>query len=381
MIRLPILGAASTPAKLAVGLVALLTTAGAVYLGTPGNSAAGNAKPSLALQVAPASQTVTRGQSVTYAVTVAGVNGFTGAVTLAASGLPAGATASFSPSPVTVGTAAAGSTLTVHTTATTTLGAATFTITGTGSKVSSSVQAGLSVNAVLTSSLALAATPSTVTMAPGAIAVYTLQLTRRNLTAPVSLAVAGGLPAGATAGFTPNPVTGDTATLQLATPATAEDGTYQLYLVATGRDPQGQLQAAYANVQLTLRTTGKAFTIAGNLAGQLSPGATLPLDLSLTNPNKKQISITNLTVTISGVVRTPAMIAANKPCTVADYAVTQYAGGYPLTVPGSATASLSQLSVPAAAMPHILMRDTTSNQDGCKGATVNLAYSGSGQGS
>lgn len=381
MIRLPILGAASTPAKLVAGLTALVSTAGAAYLGISANSAASNPKPALALQVAPASQTVTRGQPVSFRVTVTGVNGFTGAVALSVAGLPSGATAGFSPGSVTVGTAAASSTLTVSTTATTTLGTDTFTITGTSGKVSGSVAATLSVNAALTSSLAVAATPSTVTMAPGETAVYTLQLSRHNLTGPVTLAVAGGLPAGATAGFTPNPVTGDTATLQVGTPPTAADGTFNLNLVATGRDASNQLQAAYASVQLTLLTKGKAFTITGNLTGQLAPGVSLPLDLALTNPNKKQISITNLTVTIAGVVRTPAAIAANRPCTVADYAVAQYTGGYPLTVAGSATASLSQLSVPPSARPQILMRDTTSNQDGCKGATVNLAYSGSGQGS
>ena len=381
MIRLPILGVAGTPAKLAAGLVALLSTAGAVYLGTSNNPAAGNAKPDLALQVAPASQTVARGRSVSYAVSITPVNGFTGTVALTAAGLPSGATGSFSPASVPVGTATANSTLTVSTTGTTTLGSTTFTITGTSGKVSGSVTATVSVNAVLTSSLTVAATPSTVTMAPGATAVYTLQLTRRNFTSPVSLAVGGGLPPGAVAGFSPNPVTGDSATLQISTPATADDGTLNLTLVATGRDASNQVQAAYANVQLTLQTKGKDFSISGSLTGLLSPGASLPLDLALTNPNKKQISITNLTVTISGVVRTQAMIAANKPCTVADYAVLQYTGGYPLTVAGSATATLSQLRVAGSAMPHVVMRDTTSNQDGCKGATVSLAYSGSGQGS
>ena len=380
MIRLPILGSASVPAKIAVGAVALLTAGSAVYVASSRTPAASNAKPDLSLQVAPASQTVTRGQSVNYTVSVTPVNGFTGPVTLAASGLPSGATGQFSPASISIGTAVASSTLTVSTTASTTLGSATFTITGSSGKVSNSVSAVLSVNAVLTSSLAVAATPSTVTMAPGATAVYTLALTRHNLPGPVTLAVAGGLPAGAGASFTPNPVTGDSATLQITTPATADDGSYPLALVATARDPQGQLQAGYATLQLTLQTTGKDFTITGNLTDLLSPGTSLPLDLALTNPNKKQISISNLTVTIAGVTRSPAAVAANLPCGTADYAVVQYTGGYPLTVAGTSTARLSQLGASPSVMPHILMRDTSSNQDGCKGATLTLAYSGSGQG-
>jgi hypothetical protein len=381
MNRLPILGAAGTPAKLLAGLLALLATAGVVYLAASGTSAATNAKPDISLQAGPASQTITRGQSVTYTVSVSPVSGFTGTVALSISKLPSGATGSFNPASVTVGASTVSSTLTVSTTSSTTLGSTTFTITGTSGKVSESVSATLSVNAALTSSVAVAATPSTVTMAPGSTAVYTLQLTRNNFTSAVTFSVAGGLPAGATATFNPNPTTGNSSTLQISTPDTADDGTYNLNLVATGRDASNQLQAAYASVQLILQTTGKAFTISGNLTGLLSPGASLPLDLSLTNPNKKQISISNLTVTMTSVVRTPAMVAANKPCSLADYSVLQYTGGYPLTVAGSSTASLSQLQVAASVMPHIVMRDTTSNQDGCKGATINLAYSGSGQGS
>jgi hypothetical protein len=382
MNRLPILGSAGTPAKLLAGLLALLATAGVVYLTASGSSAASNAKPDLFLQVAPASQTVTRGQSVSYTVSVSPLNGFTGTVSLTTAKLPSGATGSFSPASVSItGTAAASSMLTVSTTSSAALGSTSFTITGTSGKVSESVSATLSVNAVLTSSLTVAATPSTVTMAPGAIAVYTLQLTRQNFSSAVTFSVGGGLPAGATASFSPNPTTGTSATLQVSTPDTADDGTYNLTLVATGLDASNQLQAAYAGVQLILRTTGKDFSISGNLTGLLSPGASLPLDLSLTNPNKKQISISNLTVTLTSVVRTAAMIAANKPCSLADYSVLQYTGGYPLTLAGSSTAKLSQLQVAASVMPHILMRDTSSNQDGCKGATVNLAYSGSGQGS
>jgi len=376
--RLPIIGTAT---KAMIGMLVLLATVAVAYLATSGSSAASNAKPDLSVQVAPASQTVTRGQSVSYTVSVTPVNGFTGTVSLTAAGLPGGASAGFSPASLAITTAAATSTLTVSTTATATLGNATFTITATSGKVSASVSATLSVNAALSSSLSISASPSTVTMAPGATAVYTLQLTRQNFTDAVSLSVYGGLPTGASASFSPNPATGNSATLQISTPATTDDGTYTLYLVGTGRDAGGQQRSAYASVQLTLATSGKPFTISGNLTGLLSPGASLPLDLALTNPNKKQISISNLTVTLSGVVRTQAAIAANKPCGLADYAIVQYTGPYPLTVAGSSTAKLSQLNVNPAAFPHIVMRDTTSNQDGCKGATVNLTYSGSGQGS
>jgi sugar lactone lactonase YvrE len=66
----------------------------------------------------PASQSVTSGSSAVYQVNLASLNGaFTQPVTLAASGLPAGSTVSFSPTSVTPGSAGSSSTMTIQTTA------------------------------------------------------------------------------------------------------------------------------------------------------------------------------------------------------------------------------------------------------------------------
>ncbi len=66
----------------------------------------------------PASQSVTSGSSATYNVAVASTSGsFTQAVALTASGLPPGATATFSPASVTPGSSGAQSTMIVQTTA------------------------------------------------------------------------------------------------------------------------------------------------------------------------------------------------------------------------------------------------------------------------
>ena len=72
-----------------------------------------------------APQTVTAGGSATYAINVAPTgDGFNGAVTFSASGLPAGATASFNPSSVTPGNNAAMTTMTVQTAGTAAAGLA-----------------------------------------------------------------------------------------------------------------------------------------------------------------------------------------------------------------------------------------------------------------
>jgi len=80
----------------------------------------GNPAPSFTVSSSTPSQTVAPGSTATYSITVTPQNGaFTSAVSLAASGLPTGATASFTPSSVTPGGAAASSTLTIQTAATT----------------------------------------------------------------------------------------------------------------------------------------------------------------------------------------------------------------------------------------------------------------------
>ena len=94
------------------------------------------------LSVTPTSQLVVPGTSTTYTVSTLSQGGFTGTVSLNVSGLPAGATSSFSPSSIAPpGT----STLTVTTATTTPVGMYTLTITGTSASLSHSANVVLSV--------------------------------------------------------------------------------------------------------------------------------------------------------------------------------------------------------------------------------------------
>src|SRR5215472_15605456 len=74
------------------------------------------ATPNFSLSASPSSLTITQGSNGSSTVTVAPQNGFTGSVTLAASGLPSGVTASFGTNPAT---ATSSLTLTASSTATT----------------------------------------------------------------------------------------------------------------------------------------------------------------------------------------------------------------------------------------------------------------------
>jgi hypothetical protein len=359
---------------LVVAVLALIAAAGATI------AVAQATKPGITLQISPASQSVTRGQQATYTVTTTSTGGFTGSVALTVSGLPNSSSAVFAPASVTLGSGGnATSTMTVSTTSSTSVSSFTLTVTGTSGKVNGSVQAGLTVNYPASGSITMSATPGSVTMAPAATAVYSIALTRTSLTNAVTFTVSGGLPSHATATYSPSSTTGNSSSLQITTLANTPEGTYTLYLVASGNDSAGTTRYAYASVQLVIATGGKPFAISGNLTGLLAPGVSLPLDLTLTNPNNQTISISNLTVTVQSVAKVPPTRVGS--CSTADYVVTQYSGPYPLAVPAHGSATLSSLGVAAELQPHVKMIDTATNQDGCKSATLTLAYSGSGQGS
>lgn len=99
---------------------------------TQGYSVTISATPDFTVGASPAGQSVKRGSQTTYTVTVGSLAGFTGSVSLSASGLPSRATASFSPSSVTPpANSSANSTLTVTTSSRTPTGTFTLTIKGT----------------------------------------------------------------------------------------------------------------------------------------------------------------------------------------------------------------------------------------------------------
>ena len=99
--------------------------------------------PDFTISAAPGSQTVTAGANTTYTATISALNGFAGNVALTVSGLPSGATASFSPASVS---GSGSSTLTVTTT--NIMGASTnrLTITGTSGSLVHTATVTLIVN-------------------------------------------------------------------------------------------------------------------------------------------------------------------------------------------------------------------------------------------
>jgi hypothetical protein len=142
--------ASCSTSNLQVGTDAVVAT----YSGDGNNSSSSgtlsggqqvNGTPSFTLSPSPATLTVNQGNSNTDTITVTPANGFTGSVTLTASGLPSGVTASFATNPTTnssVMTLAASSTATLG-------GPVTVTITGTSGDLKESATIALTVSRVV----------------------------------------------------------------------------------------------------------------------------------------------------------------------------------------------------------------------------------------
>jgi len=114
------------------------------YAASTASFKAASSGPNFTISAAPASQTVTPGTNAVYTVNVSPSGGFTGTVSLSASGVPSGATASFNPSSVTT---SGSSTLTVGTASSTPVGSYPLTITGTSGSLNNTATAALVVSA------------------------------------------------------------------------------------------------------------------------------------------------------------------------------------------------------------------------------------------
>jgi serine protease len=196
------------------------------------NSCATAPSPDFDLSASPASVSVTQGSSASSAITVATTNGFINAVTLTKSGLPAGATATFSLNPVS---GSGISTLTISTTSTSTpTGTYTITVIGTSGSVVRTTTISLTVTAPVTSSFTLSVSPSSRSIKRGQSTSYTVSVTPSGgFSGAVGLSVSG-LPAYSNGVFSPASVTGSgTSTLTVTTTKNTRAGTYALTITGT----------------------------------------------------------------------------------------------------------------------------------------------------
>ena len=230
---------------------------------------------------------VEQGMSATDSVTVSSINGFSSAINLTVTGLPAGVTATFSPATVT---GSAGSTLTLVASNTATVGPATVTITGTSGATTSSTT--LTVSVIAEPNFTITASPTAISVPAATSGTTSIAIGYvGGLTGSVSLS-ASSLPSGVSANFSPNSVNSSGTVsvsffVQSGTPA----GTSNVTI--TGTD--GTISHS-VTVALTIpgTTTGNpSFTLApGSAALTLTPSSSTTDTLTVTGAGGFSGSVT-----------------------------------------------------------------------------------------
>jgi hypothetical protein len=184
-------------------------------------------QPDFSVAATPSSQTVSRGKNTSYTVSVTPSSGFTGNVSFSVTGLPSGATASFTPSSIS---GSGSSTLAVNTSSSTPTGTYTLTITVTSGTLSHTAQVKLAV-----ADFSIAVSPSNQTVTRNSSTTYTVTVSALGpFSASVKFSVTG-LPARTSASFSPATVPGSgRSTLSISPRTRAPSGTYPLTVTATG---------------------------------------------------------------------------------------------------------------------------------------------------
>jgi hypothetical protein len=122
--------------------------------------------------------------------------------------------------------------------------------------------------------------------------------------------------------------------------------------------------------------TSSSFTISGDVSRSISPGELVALNLTLDNTTDHDLAIDRIAVAVVAVDAPRA--DADHPCSVADFEVRHLSGGLVLRLAGNSAETLGSLAVPHDSWPAVGMVNRPANQDGCKGASLTLAYEASG---
>ena len=304
------------------------------------------------------------GAQAVVAVTVSQPGSLLGPIQLSVTGAPIGASVAILPNPALNGVPAV---VAISTSASTPVGSYALTITATAGGHSASVTVVLVVS--LPTGFTMSLSPPAATVVDGASATYTLTIDRGLLAGAVGLAVSG-VPQNATATVSPSlSILGNTATIKITTATDVVPGAYLITVKG-----KALLASATASAYLVVvPQTYPTFPISGQPDRTLTPGGErAAIDLALTNPHGAAMTVTGLGVSVAS--------TNASGCGVQNYAIDDYTGPFPLTVPAHSTRTLSQLGVPRSQWPAARMLNLPANQDACKGATVRLAYTGAGNG-
>ena len=127
-------------------------------------------------------------------------------------------------------------------------------------------------------------------------------------------------------------------------------------------------------VFLIVALWGATFGIDGNTSRSLLPGSTVPINIRISNPHFYPIAVSELTVRIASI--TPVHKGAT--CSVSNFTVRQ-ASKFTVRLDAHSSVSMNSISPTKAGWPSVhLTGNSAKLDDGCQGATINLAYSAAG---
>ena len=325
--------------------VILLSACGGSHPASSGATGGSTANFTVAVMNSP--QTVVAGNSTSYAVHIIPTSGFASAVTLAATGLPTGATASFS------AIASGASTLTVTTTTATSAATSTFTVTGTSGSLSHAATASLVVTPAPDFGITVASSASVVA---GGSASYSVTITAlHSFTGTVNLS-GSTLPSGVNGWFLPTSIAASgSSVLTLTTPASMTAKTYSFTVSGISN---GVTHSASASLSVSAPTT--SFTLSASPAQQT---------VTLAGSTGYQITLTPS----SGFTGNVALSAASLPAgTTATFTPATITGGS-----GTSTMVVATSSSATVCCARISVTGTTGSQTSA--ATLPLAIISTGR--
>ena len=218
--------------------------------------------------VAPTSLSLARGGNASATLTLTRTN-FTGAVSVAVSGLPSGVTVVLNPATATTGNSV---TATFSASSTATLGLATVTFTATSGTLSRTSSLSLNVNGGSDFTVG----PGTATsVTRGASATQTIAINRTSFTGAVSFA-ATGLPSGVTVAFNPSTATtGNSVVATFTASSTATLGAATVTITGTSGST-----VRSTTVSLTVNAAGD-FTLGAVTATTVARGASATANIAI----------------------------------------------------------------------------------------------------
>ncbi len=292
------------------------------------------ASPTFNLSASSVTLNVTQGGTVTDTIAVNPLNGFTGKVTLGATNLCCGISASFGANPTT-----GSSVLTISAAANAVVGGQ-YPVIITGSSGSQASQILLEISVNPSSGFTLSPSAGSVTVVQGTSVADNISVTSQTgFSGSVTLAVASPLPSGVTASFGTNPTTG-TSVLTLLAGSSAAPGSYTVVVAGTSNG-----KTATTNVQLNIKDpVGSSTVLSISPSGALTAGSAYTLTATVTPASGTVTPTGSVIFTIGSGTQTVALNASG----VATYT-------------GTAPASSGSLAISAAYQGSATFQGSTSN--------------------